>query len=98
MNDPAAIAAILLEDAQENVSKQLAADLAKTLPLEQKALAEDSALYLECLNNLPLKDRKTKQEIRDGLILFWNVYCHIKPQTMPVEPRPRRPRRPRPLQ
>jgi hypothetical protein len=50
----------------------------KVLEMEQIALEKDSTLYLECLNNKPLKDRKTEQEIRDGLILFFHVYCQIK--------------------
>lgn len=31
-------------------------------------------LYLECLNGKLLKDRKTDQEIRDGLILYHHVF------------------------
>ena len=48
------------------------------LQKEEQALKEDKDLYLECLNNKPLKDRKTEQEKRDGLILFWHVYMFIK--------------------
>lgn len=47
---------------------------------EQKALETDAKLYLECLNNKLLKDRKTEREIRDGLILFHSVYKFIKRQ------------------
>lgn len=31
-------------------------------------------LYLECLNGKLLKERKTDQEIRDGLILYHHVF------------------------
>jgi hypothetical protein len=31
-------------------------------------------LYRECLNDKLLKDRKTDQEIRDGLILYHHVF------------------------
>ncbi len=48
------------------------------LQQENSFLKEDRDLYLECLNNQPLKDRKTQQEIRDGLILFHHVYLFIK--------------------
>lgn len=44
------------------------------LPREQEHLSEDRELYLECLNNKPLSERKTEIEIRDGLILYWHVY------------------------
>lgn len=40
-------------------------------------LSKDSALYLECLNDKPLSERETDIEIRDGLILYWNVWQHI---------------------
>ncbi len=68
---------------EDEIDAALARDLAATLPLEADPLANDTAFYLECMNNLPLKDRKTRQEIRNGLILFWNVYKHIKPD--PIE-------------
>jgi hypothetical protein len=46
---------------------------------EQKALETDEKLYLECMNGKLLKDRKTKMEIHDGLILFQVYkYKHIK--------------------
>lgn len=48
------------------------------LKIEELALQTDKALYLECLNNLPLKDRKTDREIRDGCILIGMVYQGIK--------------------
>lgn len=47
------------------------------LEAEQTALETDRELYLVCLNNKPLKDRITNQEIRDGLILY-HVYRFIK--------------------
>jgi hypothetical protein len=49
------------------------------LAQEQAALLSDKEKYLECMNGFLLKDRKTPQEIRDGLILFWNVYRVIRP-------------------
>jgi hypothetical protein len=48
------------------------------LETEEFLLERDREFYLECLNNKPLKDRKTEQEIRDGLILFWHVYVYIR--------------------
>lgn len=51
--------------------------IALLLDNEQQYLQTHRELYLECLNNKPLKDRKTAQEIRDGLILYWNVYRFI---------------------
>ena len=48
--------------------------LQELLPKEQEYLQKDRELYLECLNNKPLSERKTAEEIRDGLILYWNVY------------------------
>lgn len=44
------------------------------LKMEEKYLQTHSKLYLECMNNKPLKDRVTEQEIRDGLILFHHVF------------------------
>lgn len=44
------------------------------LEMEKVALQKERELYLECLNNKPLTERKTQMEIRDGCILFWNVY------------------------
>jgi hypothetical protein len=44
------------------------------LKCEEKWLQTHRDLYLECLNNKPLKDRKTDQEIRDGLILYHHVF------------------------
>lgn len=55
--------------------KQIPPDI---LSEESRALDTDAALYLECLNNKPLRDRTTPQEIRDGLILFHHVYKFIK--------------------
>jgi hypothetical protein len=47
------------------------------LPIEQIYLKNDPKMYLDCLGT-PLADRKTAQEIRAGLILFFGVYCHIR--------------------
>ena len=44
------------------------------LKMEEGFLKTHRNLYMECLNNKPLKDRKTDQEIRDGLILFHHVF------------------------
>jgi hypothetical protein len=48
------------------------------LVAEEQALQHDRELYLDCLNDKPLKERQTPQEIRDGLILFHHVYRLIK--------------------
>ena len=50
----------------------------RMLEIERVALDTDKTMYLECLNNKPLTERNDKQEIRDGCILFWNVYCLIR--------------------
>ena len=50
------------------------ADVDLLLRDEEKALRDDSVLYLECMNDKPLKDRKTPKELRDGLLLYWQVY------------------------
>jgi hypothetical protein len=44
------------------------------LKMEEQYLRTHRNLYLECLNNKLLKDRKTDEEIRDGLILFHHVF------------------------
>jgi hypothetical protein len=44
---------------------------------EKLYLTNDRERYLECLNNKLLSERKTPQEIRDGLILFGCVYKAI---------------------
>lgn len=49
-------------------------DILSLLDKEKEYLKKDRELYLECLNNKLLTGRKTDQEKRDGLILFWNVY------------------------
>ena len=48
------------------------------LEAERVALEIDRDLYLECLNGLPLKDRSTEQQVRDGLILYHHVYLVCK--------------------
>ena len=37
--------------------------------VESKAQQYDINLYMKCMNNLPMSERKTNQEIRDGCIL-----------------------------
>lgn len=44
------------------------------LEKEKEYLKMDRELYMECLNNKPLCERVTRQEKRDGLILYWHVY------------------------
>lgn len=51
--------------------------LKSQLKAEQKYLKTDRDRYIECMNGKLLVDRKTPQEIRDGLILYWNVYRFI---------------------
>jgi hypothetical protein len=53
-------------------------DVKACLRIEELALKTDKAFYLECLNNLPLSNRKTEKEIRDGCILISMVYQAIK--------------------
>jgi len=53
---------------------------ADVLSQERTALAADRDLYLDCLNNRPLRDRHTDDDIRDGLILFHQVYRTIRDQ------------------
>ena len=46
---------------------------------EEKILnSEDKDLYLDVMNNNPMINRSTKEELRNGLILYWNVYRVIK--------------------
>ncbi len=59
---------------EEDRNKENIKILKSQLSKEQEYLRVDRDRYLECLNGKPLKDRKTAQEIRDGLILYWNVY------------------------
>ena len=49
------------------------------LAKEAEALQTDAELYLDCLNDKPLRDRHTEQEIRDGLILYHHVYKVCRP-------------------
>jgi hypothetical protein len=51
--------------------------LQSQLANEQNYLLTDRDRYLDCLNGKPLKDRKTPEEIRNGLILYWHIYRHI---------------------
>ena len=46
---------------------------------EEIALRDNSELYLDCLNGKLLRDRKTPDEIRQGLILFHHIYKVCKP-------------------
>lgn len=48
------------------------------LDQEKEALEKDADLYLDCMNNKTFLERKTEQEKRDGLILFYHVYKFIK--------------------
>ena len=41
------------------------------LPYEETFIATDNVKYMDCLNNKPLKDRDTDNDIRQGLLLFW---------------------------
>ncbi len=50
------------------------------LAAEDKALADDRELYLDCLNNKILRDRQAENEVRQGLILYHNVYRFIREQ------------------
>jgi hypothetical protein len=44
---------------------------------ESEYLETHKDLYSECLSDKLLKDRYTDQEIKDGLILFYNVFLRI---------------------
>lgn len=41
---------------------------------EEFYLTNNRDLYMECMNYNPLKNRKTPNEMRRGLILFYNVF------------------------
>lgn len=56
------------------ISQELLAD-------ERQILQSDRERYLDCMNQKLLKDRHTPQEVRDGLILFHNVYAKVRPQS-----------------
>ncbi len=53
-------------------------EIVAILDKEKEYLKLDRSLYMECMNNKPLVARKTEQEKRDGLILFYNVYLVCK--------------------
>ena len=48
------------------------------LETEEKILATDREFYLECMNGKTLKERDSLVEIRDGLILYFNIYRWLK--------------------
>lgn len=50
---------------------------ADTLVAERDVPEAERELYLECMSGRPMKDRTTYQDIRDGSILFWNVYMKV---------------------
>lgn len=44
---------------------------------EKRYLEVDRERYMECMNNKPLSERTTDQDVRDGLILHFHVYRFI---------------------
>lgn len=45
------------------------------LQIERNVPKHLQALYMECMNNLPMSKRTTDQELRDGCILTHHVYA-----------------------
>lgn len=44
------------------------------LSIEAGVTDDQRALYMECMNDLPMSERTTNQELRDGCILTHHVY------------------------
>jgi len=49
-------------------------DIDLALQIEREVQERDWSRYLECLNDLPMSQRKSDQELRDGCILTHHVY------------------------
>lgn len=49
------------------------ADIDRVLEGEQLVPDSENLLYAQCMDK-QMKDRKTAQELRDGCIMFWQVY------------------------
>ena len=47
------------------------------LAVEQTVPKEEIALYMDCMNGVPMSMRQTEQEIRDGCIMTHHVYLTI---------------------
>ena len=67
--------------------------LERELKNELSYLSNDRERYLDCLSGKPLSDRQTDQEVRDGLILYWNVYRRFFDPEDPNYPKARAPRK-----
>jgi hypothetical protein len=48
------------------------------LAIESKVPEDDMDFYLECMGGLPMSERETPQELRDGCILIHHVYNKIR--------------------
>jgi hypothetical protein len=48
-----------------------------SLGIEKKVPKEEMALYLECMNNVPMSQRVSDIELHDGCILTNFVYLHV---------------------
>lgn len=49
-------------------------DIDLAIKYENAVKPEQMAFYLDCMNNLPMSQRKTNRELRDGCILTHGVY------------------------
>ena len=60
------------------------ADRQLALDIEQEALKnhDDWLLYIRCMNDMPMSERISDQEIRDGCILTHHVYKFLKENQM----------------
>ncbi len=54
-------------------------DIATALRIESEVPAELKSFYLHCMNDKPMSQRETEQELRDGCILTHHVYLKCKP-------------------
>lgn len=61
-------------------------DINLALNIEQSLKPEEMELYLECLNNKPMSQRKTSQELRDGCILTNSVFLTCRNKLWATEP------------
>ncbi len=63
-----------LTDPRKERMRPPQADIDEALRIEAEVPEATRALYLECLNGLPMSRRVSDQELRDGCILTHNVY------------------------
>lgn len=53
-------------------------DIQAALEVERSVGEEELDLYLSCLNELPMSQRVTDQELRDGCILTFNIFGNCR--------------------